>query len=310
MGTPASKRQAATSLLISSRTAVINNVGLGDAAEISPHGRCPMRDHVERYGLCQPFRRCHRAGHALRRRFYCIETRTSRLRPCPSARPGGSEGQGGRSGGGSPSLRAARRAGLHKRMTGREASGCGEARKTGETARVGAGVCRRFTLVRARGGARRLFKREKKRMGGAQAETTRGSRDRLKGQPQEGQHSAAEGRTRDRLPPASGSRATSRLVGINFAFVISSQCCACRYTACACSLSQLYCRGRHGQESEEGKEDRKGSHQEGGKEDFKEKEVVASTTERLRLRVATRTQSETSPKDMNRPLHPFGIAAR
>jgi hypothetical protein len=33
-------------------------------------------------------------------------------------------------------------------------------------------------------------------------------------------------------------------------------------------------RGRHGQESEEGKEDREGSHQEGGKEDFKEKEVA------------------------------------
>ena len=44
-------------------------------------------------------------------------------------------------------------------------------------------------------------------------------------------------------------------------------------------------RGRHGQESEEGKEDREGSHQEGGKEDFKE-EVVVSATERLRLRVA------------------------
>jgi len=54
------------------------------------------------------------------------------------------------------------------------------------------------------------------------------------------QHSAAEGGTRDRLLPASGSRATSRLVGINFAFVISSQCCACRYTACACSLSQFF----------------------------------------------------------------------
>ena len=41
-------------------------------------------------------------------------------------------------------------------------------------------------------------------------------------------------------------------------------------------------RGRHGQESEEGKEDREGSHQEGGKEDFKEKEVIVSATERLR----------------------------
>ena len=40
-------------------------------------------------------------------------------------------------------------------------------------------------------------------------------------------------------------------------------------------------RGRHGQESEEGKEDCEGSHQEGGKEDFKEKEVVAPATENL-----------------------------
>ena len=43
----------------------------------------------------------------------------------------------------------------------------------------------------------------------------------------------------------------------------------------------VFFRGRHGQESEEGKEDREGSHQEGGKEDFKEKEVVVSATERL-----------------------------
>ena len=40
-------------------------------------------------------------------------------------------------------------------------------------------------------------------------------------------------------------------------------------------------RGRHGQESEEGKEDREGSHQEGGQEDFQEKEVTISTTEKL-----------------------------
>jgi hypothetical protein len=43
----------------------------------------------------------------------------------------------------------------------------------------------------------------------------------------------------------------------------------------------FFCRGRHGQESEEGKEDREGSHQEGGKEDLKEKEVVVSATEKL-----------------------------
>jgi hypothetical protein len=43
----------------------------------------------------------------------------------------------------------------------------------------------------------------------------------------------------------------------------------------------VFCRGRHGQESEEGKEDREGSHQEGGKEDLKEKEVIISPTEKL-----------------------------
>jgi len=119
----------------------------------------------------------------------------------------------------------------------------------------------------------------------------RGPRDRLRGQPQERQHSAAEGGTRDRLPPASGTRGTSRLIGINLAFVISSHCCACRFTACACSLSQLFKRGRHGQESEEGKEDRE-SQQEGGEEDVKTKEVVVSTTEKLRLRIETRTQNK------------------
>jgi hypothetical protein len=50
-------------------------------------------------------------------------------------------------------------------------------------------------------------------------------------------------------------------------------------------------RGRHGQESEEGKEERE-SYQEGGKEDFKEKEVVVSTTERLWLRIKSRTQNK------------------
>jgi hypothetical protein len=70
----------------------------------------------------------------------------------------------------------------------------------------------------------------------------------------------------------------------------------------------VFYRGRHGQESEEGKEDRKGSHQEGSKEDFKEKEVVVSTTETLRLRVATRTHSKTFPKGLN-VLQPVGITA-
>jgi len=38
--------------------------------------------------------------------------------------------------------------------------------------------------------------------GGAPATTTRRRRDRLKGHPQERQHSAANGGTRDRVPPA------------------------------------------------------------------------------------------------------------
>ena len=40
----------------------------------------------------------------------------------------------------------------------------------------------------------------------------------------------------------------------------------------------VFKRGRHG---EEGKEDREGSRQEGGKEDLKEKEVVVSATQKL-----------------------------
>jgi hypothetical protein len=104
---------------------------------------------------------------------------------------------------------------------------------------------------------------------------------RCAGAQQERQHSAAAGGTRDRLPPASGSIAASRRVGINFAFVISSQWCACRCTVCAYSLSEFFYRGRHGQESEEGKEDRQGSHQEGRKENFQKKEVTVSTTDKL-----------------------------
>lgn len=43
---------------------------------------------------------------------------------------------------------------------------------------------------------------QKWRMGRSQAQVIRRRRDRLKGQPQECQHSAAAGGTRDRLPPA------------------------------------------------------------------------------------------------------------
>jgi hypothetical protein len=48
-------------------------------------------------------------------------------------------------------------------------------------------------------------------MGGSAAETIHQPRDRLRGHPQEGQHSAAVfGGTRDRVPPASGSESLAR----------------------------------------------------------------------------------------------------
>jgi hypothetical protein len=59
---------------------------------------------------------------------------------------------------------------------------------------------------------------------------------------------------------------------------------------------QVFYRGRHGQESEKGKEDREGSHQEGGKEDLKEKEVIVSTTEKLSGRNPDAKRA--SPKDL------------
>jgi hypothetical protein len=49
-----------------------------------------------------------------------------------------------------------------------------------------------------------------------------------------------DGGARGRVPPASDTLATSRLVGINFAFVISSRRCACRCTTCAQLQSQLF----------------------------------------------------------------------
>jgi hypothetical protein len=46
-------------------------------------------------------------------------------------------------------------------------------------------------------------------------------------------------------------------------------------------IEPVFYRGRHGQESEESKEVRQGSHQESGKEDFQEEEVTASTTDEM-----------------------------
>jgi hypothetical protein len=46
-------------------------------------------------------------------------------------------------------------------------------------------------------------------------------------------------------------------------------------------FTEQFFRGRHGQESEESKEDRESSHQENGKEDLKEKEVAVSAPKKL-----------------------------
>jgi hypothetical protein len=68
----------------------------------------------------------------------------------------------------------------------------------------------------------------------------------------------------------------------------------------------VFCRGRHGQESEEGKEERQGSHQEGDKEDFKEKEVVVSATERFPPAGRRNPDAkQTCPKDLKCPLQRF-----
>jgi hypothetical protein len=72
----------------------------------------------------------------------------------------------------------------------------------------------------------------------------------------------------------------------------------------------IFYRGRHGQESEEGKEGREGSHQEGCKENFQEKEVAGSATEKLPPPGRNPDAKRSLPKDMKRPLQPFGIAAR
>jgi hypothetical protein len=72
----------------------------------------------------------------------------------------------------------------------------------------------------------------------------------------------------------------------------------------------IFLRGRHGQESEESKEDLEGSHQEGGKEDFQEKEVDVSPIEKMQPPGRNPNATRSLPKDMKRPLQLFGIAAR
>src|SRR6202043_4196420 len=129
-------------------------------------------------------------------------------------------------------------------------------------------------------------------MGEAPAETTRESRDRLKRQPQERQHSAAEGGTRDRLPPASDSRATWRRVGINFAFVILSQCSACRSTACVCSLSKFFAEDDMAKKAKKAKKTAKAATKKVAKKTSKKKKNFYRRWENCRPRAETGPQAE------------------
>lgn len=88
-------------------------------------------------------------------------------------------------------------------------------------------------------------------------------------------HSDVEGRTRDeRLKRITATR------WYKFAFVISSMLRLSMHGVRTFTES-IFFRGRHDQESEEGKEDREGSRQEGGQEDRKEKEVDTSAAPTL-----------------------------
>jgi hypothetical protein len=74
--------------------------------------------------------------------------------PLPVGETGGSKRQGEPGGGGSPAFKGRSKSGsAQARARPSKAKERAEARKTGETARVGAGISRRFTLARARGGA-------------------------------------------------------------------------------------------------------------------------------------------------------------
>jgi hypothetical protein len=148
-------------------------------------------------------------------------------RACAPARrrDRGSKGKGGRDGGESP--------GLHKRISGGEESSGFALRAEGRGDRPGRSRIFEGLHPCPREGGALSPSTKKKRISESASEAIRRPRDRLKGQPQERSIAPPLGGTRDRPPPASGSRATSRLVGINFAFVISSHCCACRYSACA-----------------------------------------------------------------------------
>src|SRR6266700_6033375 len=105
--------------------------------------------------------------------------RTSRLRPCPSARPGVASARATRAEGDHPPSWAAR----HERVCTSACQTIRRSEKMKSAEDRGDGPSRRRHWPALHLGAREgrspiVFHEEKKRMGGAPAETTRGSRDR------------------------------------------------------------------------------------------------------------------------------------
>jgi hypothetical protein len=95
--------------------------------------------------------------------------------------------------------------------------------------------------------------------------------------------SAWRRRRSDAGPPGPGERLKSDFATHWYQFCICDTVSMLRMSMHGVRMftELVFCRGRHGQESEESKEDREASHQEGGKEDLKEKEVIVSAIEKL-----------------------------
>jgi hypothetical protein len=205
-------------------------------------------------------------------------------RACAPARrrDRGSKGKGGRDGGESP--------GLHKRISGGEESSGFALRAEGRGDRPGRSrIFEGLHPCPREGGAlspstKKAHQRKRKR---SHSQAARPVKRAAAG----AQHSAAF--RRDAGSTAPGERLKSDFKTRWYQFCICDIVSLLRMSILGVRMitEPVFKRGRHGQESKEGKEDRE-SHQEGGKEDVKTKEVVVSTTEKLRLRIEPRTQNK------------------
>jgi hypothetical protein len=139
--------------------------------------------------------------------FHGRETRTSRLRPCPSARPGVASATATRAEGDRPPFRAAQGAGLHKRVP---SFGEEDRRKSAEDAGrpLGSAPVLAGALARARGGAPSVSFMRKRSIGPVPAKppggaTKKSSRRSVSIAP-------PSGGTRDRVPPARDTLSRAR----------------------------------------------------------------------------------------------------